>query len=37
MTFFEPGRVQIAPDLLENTANGFETFARVGDILGSIC
>ena len=37
MTFFEPGRIQLAPDLLENTANGFETFARMGDILGTIC
>lgn len=37
MTFFEPGRVQLSPDLLENTANGFETFARVGDVLGTIC
>ncbi len=36
MTFFEPGRVQIAPDLLTNTANGFETFAHMGDLLGTI-
>ena len=37
MTFFEPGRIQLSPDLQENTANGFETFARMGDILGTIC
>ena len=37
MTFFEPGRIQLSPDLTENTANGFETFARMGDILGTIC
>ena len=37
MTFFEPGRVKIAEDLLANTAAGYETFARQGDLLGSIC
>lgn len=37
MTFFEPERVKIAPDLLENTAHGFETFARCSDLLGTIC
>lgn len=34
ITLFEPGRVQIAEDLLRNTAEGTETFARQGDILG---
>lgn len=36
MTFFEPGRVQIAQDLLRNTAEGYETYARQGDMLGDI-
>lgn len=35
MTFFEPGRVQIAQDLLTNTAEGYETYARQGDELGN--
>ncbi len=33
-TFFEPGKIIIAKDLLENTARGFETFAKMGDVLG---
>ena len=37
MTFFEPGRVQLAQDIVDNTANCVETFARVGDVLGNIC
>ncbi len=36
MTFFLPNRVRIAQDLLDNTAAGYETFARQGDILGEI-
>ncbi len=36
MTFFLPNKVRIADDLLANTANGFETFARQGDSLASI-
>lgn len=35
VTLFEPGRIQIAEDLLQNTAQGYETFARQGDILGT--
>ncbi len=34
MTFFEPGRVQLAEDLLHNTANCVETYARQGDSMG---
>lgn len=34
MTFFEPGRVQIAEDLLRNSAECVETYARQGDVLG---
>ena len=34
MTFFEPGRVKLADDILNNTANCVETFARQGDVLG---
>ncbi len=37
MTFFEPGRVQLAADLLENTANCTETYARQGDTMGTRC
>lgn len=36
MTFFEPGRVQLAADILENTARCTETYAHMGDTLGSI-
>lgn len=35
ITLFEPGRIRIADDLLRNTAEGLETFARQGDILGT--
>lgn len=34
MTFFEPGRVQLAADLLENTAHQVETYAHQGDAMG---
>ncbi len=34
MTFFEPGRVQLAEDLLRNTADCVETYARQGDSMG---
>ncbi len=37
MTFFEPGRVQLAQDLLANTANCVETYARQGDDMGICC
>lgn len=36
MTFFEPGRVQLADDLLEHTVDCLETFARQGDCMGRI-
>ena len=36
MTFFEPGRVQLAEDILKNTECCVETFARQGDVLGNI-
>ena len=36
MTFFEPGRVQLAEDIVKNTENCVETFARQGDVLGSV-
>ncbi len=36
MSFYLPDRVQIAEDLLENTARGYETYARQGDVLGQI-
>ena len=31
---FEKGRVEFDADLLENTANGFETYARVSERMG---
>lgn len=34
MTFFEPGRVNFAADLLEQTARGIELYAHQGDFLG---
>lgn len=34
MVFFEPGRVSLEADLLEQTAQGRELFARMGDRLG---
>ncbi len=37
MTFFEPGRVKLAEDLLSNTANCVETYARQGDSMGVRC
>ena len=36
MTFFEPGRIQLADDILRNTAECRETFARQGDLLGTV-
>jgi phosphatidylserine decarboxylase len=36
MTFFEPGRVKLAEDILTNTAECRETFARMGDVLGMV-
>ncbi|MGN0865719.1 MAG: phosphatidylserine decarboxylase [Akkermansia sp.] len=36
MSFFEPGRITLATDLATNTAEGFETYARQGDLLGHI-
>ena len=36
ITFYEPGRVQLAEDILHHTANCTETYARQGDILGTI-
>ena len=35
MCFFEPGRVRLAADLLEQTAAGRELYARQGDVLGA--
>ncbi|MDG1889769.1 MAG: phosphatidylserine decarboxylase [Verrucomicrobiota bacterium] len=36
MTFFEPGRVQLADDLLSQTANAIELYARMGDFMGKV-
>ncbi len=35
MCFFEPGRIKLADDLLEKTAQGMELFARQGDYMGT--
>lgn len=37
LLLFEPGRVQLADDLLEHSAQQRELYARVGDRLGAIC
>jgi phosphatidylserine decarboxylase len=34
ITLFEPGRLKLAEDLLENSRIGRELYARMGDILG---
>lgn len=34
MTFFLPGRIELAQDLLEQTAKGVELYAHVGDYMG---
>ncbi len=34
ITFFEPHRVQLAEDLLENSRLGRELYARMGDVMG---
>lgn len=36
MTFFEPGRVRLADDLVQNTSRQIETFARQGDCMGEL-
>lgn len=36
LTLFEPGRVQLADDLLSRTRDGIELYARVGDRMGRI-
>lgn len=36
LTLFEPGKVQLAEDLLENSAQHRELYAKVGDRMGSI-
>lgn len=34
VTVFEPGRVQLADDLLEQSGKGIELYARMGDFMG---
>jgi phosphatidylserine decarboxylase len=36
ITLFEPGKVQLAADLLENSAQQMETYARMGDNMGTL-
>jgi phosphatidylserine decarboxylase len=33
---FEKGRIEFDADLLENTVNGFETYARVGERMAKV-
>lgn len=35
LTLFEPGRVQLAEDLVEQTQAGLELYAHVGDFMGT--
>lgn len=35
ITLFEHGRVRLAADVVQNTAAGLETYARIGDRLGT--
>ncbi|MEW6305315.1 MAG: archaetidylserine decarboxylase [Verrucomicrobiota bacterium] len=37
ITLFEPGRVKLAEDLIENTKQARELYARVGDRMGVCC
>lgn len=34
ITLFEPGTVELAEDLLEQTACGYELYAKMGDVMG---
>jgi phosphatidylserine decarboxylase len=36
ITLFEPGRVELSPDLVEMASSGFELYAHVGDRMGRI-
>ena len=36
ITFFEPGRVELEADLVENTKAGREIYARMGDRVGIV-
>lgn len=36
MTFFEPGRVKLAEDILQNTQNQREVYARMGDAMARL-
>ena len=36
MTFFEPGRIRLAEDIAAHSAECVETYAHVGDVLGSV-
>ena len=35
ITIFEPGKIRLAPDLLENSSRQIETYAKMGDSMGS--
>jgi phosphatidylserine decarboxylase len=36
MLVFEPGRVRLADDLVEQSRNQRELYARIGDRLGTV-
>lgn len=37
LTLFEPGRIRFDPDLIDNSQQHRELYARVGDRMGTIC
>lgn len=36
ITLFESGRLQLADDLIEQTRNGIELYARMGEVMGTL-
>ena len=35
MTLFEPGKIQLAADLLEHSANQTELYAKMGTVMAT--
>lgn len=36
ITIFEPGRLQLSPDLIEHSAQQREVYAKIGDVAGTV-
>lgn len=36
ITIFQPGKIELCADLVENSRRGFETYARMGDVMGRV-